>query len=99
MKQFDAAIAAFEAGLAVDPTNDTLKDGLREATKAKTTSAAGKSSGGSSGRAGGAAGAGGFATNPFGPDMFARLAGNPRFVPYLEDPAFKAKLQALQVRV
>lgn len=34
--------------------------------------------------------------NAFGPDMMARLAAEPKFVPYLADPVFVAKLQNLQ---
>lgn len=34
--------------------------------------------------------------NAFGPDMMARLAAEPKFVPYLADPSFVAKLQNLQ---
>lgn len=34
--------------------------------------------------------------NAFGPDMMARLAAEPKFVPYLADPSFVAKLHSLQ---
>lgn len=34
--------------------------------------------------------------NAFGSDMMARLAAEPKFVPYLADPSFVAKLKLLQ---
>lgn len=34
--------------------------------------------------------------NAFGSDMMARLAAEPKFVPYLADPSFVAKLKMLQ---
>ena len=34
--------------------------------------------------------------NPFGPTMMTKLAANPRFLPYLADDKFRAKLEALQ---
>lgn len=34
--------------------------------------------------------------NAFGPDMFGKIATNPRLSPYLSDPDFVAKLQAIQ---
>lgn len=34
--------------------------------------------------------------NAFGPDMMARLAAEPKFVPYLADPSFVTKLKMLQ---
>lgn len=74
---YDEAVQAYEAGLAVDPSNGALKDGLKEAKDAEE-------------RAGASAG------DPFGPSMFARLAQNPRFIPYLADETFRAKLSALQ---
>lgn len=34
--------------------------------------------------------------NAFGSDMMARLAAEPKFVPYLADPSFVTKLKLLQ---
>lgn len=34
--------------------------------------------------------------NAFGPDMMDKLAAEPKFVPYLADPAFVTKLKGLQ---
>lgn len=34
--------------------------------------------------------------NAFGADMMARLSAEPKFVPYLADPSFVAKLKMLQ---
>lgn len=34
--------------------------------------------------------------NAFGSDMMAKLAAEPKFVPYLADPAFVTKLKMLQ---
>lgn len=34
--------------------------------------------------------------NAFGPNMMARLAAEPKFVPYLADPSFVAKINMLQ---
>lgn len=36
------------------------------------------------------------ASNPFGPNLVARLAMNPKFRGYMEDPSYMAKLQMLQ---
>jgi stress-induced-phosphoprotein 1 len=33
--------------------------------------------------------------DPFGPGMFERIAANPKFAPYLADPAFTAKLRRI----
>lgn len=34
--------------------------------------------------------------NAFGPNMMAKLAAEPKFLPYLADPAFVAKLNMIQ---
>jgi len=82
---YAAAAGAYEAGLAVEPGSAALAEGLAEARAAA----------GRAGRRGGGGGGGPPGGNPFGPDMMARLARNPRFLPYLADDAFRAKLEKL----
>lgn len=75
LRRYDDAIAAYEAGLAVDPEDAGLKNGLAEVSRVKQSANAG-------------AGAGGGMGGLFGPQMLAKLAGHPKFGPKLGDPAF-----------
>jgi len=86
MEMYDEAVQAFEEGLAVDPSNAALTDGMREAKEAELKAGMRAGPGSSPFGAGG---------DPFGSDMLARIARNPRFAPYLADEAFKAKLSAI----
>ena len=74
--RLEDAEAAFDAGLAVDPSNAALKDGLAEVQAAQRRAAPAS------------AGAGFPGGNPFGGNIIGRLAANPKFVPYLADPSF-----------
>lgn len=82
--QYDEAIATYDEGLKQDPNNDSLKSGKEEVQKAKNAPPGG-----------GMGGMGGM-QNPFGPDMFAKLALHPKYREYLNDPSFKEKLSKLQ---
>jgi stress-induced-phosphoprotein 1 len=81
--KYDEAIATYDEGLKQDPNNESLKSGKEEVTKAKNAPA------------GGMGGMGGM-QNPFGPDMFNKLALHPKYREYLNDPDFKEKLNKLQ---
>ena len=82
---YEEAAIAYSRGLQADPGSAALKEGLEEAKAAERREAS---------RGGG--GLGGGLGALFGPDLVSRLAANPKFAPYLADPAFVAKLQALQ---
>eukprot|EP01138_Halocafeteria_seosinensis_P014815 gb/GECG01015123.1/.p1 GENE.gb/GECG01015123.1/~~gb/GECG01015123.1/.p1 ORF type:complete len:579 (+),score=129.83 gb/GECG01015123.1/:1-1737(+) len=81
--RYDEAITTYDEGLKQDPNNDSLKSGKEEVLKAKNAPA------------GGMGGMGGM-QNPFGPDMFNKLALHPKYREYLNDPDFKEKLTKLQ---
>jgi stress-induced-phosphoprotein 1 len=85
LKRYDDAIAVYQDGLAIAPSDEGLKNALQEVQKAKESTNA---------NAGGASG------NPlgglFGPQMLTKLAGHPKFGPKLGDPAFRMKLQLFQ---
>ena len=96
LSRFDEAVAAYEKGMAVDPS-DALKAGLAEAADAGAAAAAraaAREARASSGFPGGFPGFPG--AGPFGPDMFTKLATQPKFVGYLADASFRAQLSALQ---
>ena len=107
--KYDAAVDAYEAGLKVEAGSEALTSGLGEA-QAAAQSAAGRraaaaaraASGGAPGNFPGAfpggfpGGMGGMGQGPFGPGLTAKLAANPKFIPYLADPAFLAKVKALE---
>lgn len=61
LKDFDESISAYEAGLAIAPTDSGLKSGLAEVQKLKETSRSRP--------------AGGGLGNLFGPQVIAKLAG------------------------
>ncbi|KAG5188523.1 hypothetical protein JKP88DRAFT_197773 [Tribonema minus] len=84
LRRYDDAIAAYEAGAAVAPADDGIKRGLAEVQKAKASAAQPPR------------GMGGGMGNLFGENIFARLAGNPKFAPYLADPVFVKRIQDLQ---
>jgi stress-induced-phosphoprotein 1 len=87
MRKYNDAIAAYEEGLKIAPTDQGLKDGLAEVQRAKE-------GGGFGG--GGAGGARDPMGGLFGPQMLAKLVGHPKFGPKLADPTFMAKLQMAQ---
>jgi stress-induced-phosphoprotein 1 len=84
LRKYDDAIAAYNEGLAIAPTDEGLKGGLQEVQKAKDAAASAPSGGGGNG--------GGL----FGPQMLAKLAGHPKFGPKLGDPTFMMKLNMFQ---
>jgi len=84
MRDYAAAAAVYQDGLAVAPDDASLKSALAEVQKLK---AASETSGGFGGGGGGGL---------FGPQMLAKLAGHPKFGPKLADPSFMAKLQMMQ---
>eukprot|EP00903_Cladosiphon_okamuranus_P012279 g11516.t1 len=89
LKRYDEAAEAYEEGLKTSPGDAALGRGLDDVLKAQAASKA---------PAGGMGGMGGGnpLANAFGPDMMARLAAEPKFVPYLADPSFVTKLKMLQ---
>jgi len=85
--RFDDAIAILNEGLTVDPSAQSLKDALAEVQSAK--SAAFSAPGGGLGGKG----------SPFGqiftPDIWAKLAMDPKLKPYLDEPDYCAKITQL----
>ena len=94
LNRLEDAAAAFKDGLAVE-ASPSLTEGLAEVEAAQAARAR---------RAAAGAGAGGFpggfpgfsGMSLLGPDFMARVAGNPKFAPYLQDKAFVAKLMEVQ---
>lgn len=85
LRDYDAAVKAYEDGLKVEPSSDVMKEGLEDAKQAQARARSRPAGGAARSRAG----------DPFGPDMVARIAANPRFAPYLADEAFVAKLRKI----
>lgn len=81
LKNYDAAIEAYEAGLKVAPTDAGLKSGLAEVQKAKDAEA-GPSDGG----------LGGLFSNP---QFLMKLFTHPKFGPKMKDPVFMNKLRSI----
>lgn len=82
LRRYDDAVAAYQSGLTIAPTDDGLKSGLADAEKARESSQS----------AGNGGGMGGL----FGPQMLSKLAGHPKFGPKLMDPQFMMKLKMVQ---
>ncbi|KAF5393583.1 hypothetical protein D9757_000397 [Collybiopsis confluens] len=80
-KSYDEAIAAYEAGLKIEDSAP-LKKGLQEVKEAKASE--------------GARDANPFASMFSDPNLFAKLAANPRTSKHLSDPAFAQKIQMMQ---
>ncbi|KAI0356674.1 hypothetical protein OH77DRAFT_224639 [Trametes cingulata] len=84
MRRYDEAIQAYETGLKIEDS-PALRKGLKEVVDAKQADERGDGAE--------AIGLG----KLFGdPEMFAKLAANPRTAKHLADPAFVQKLQAFQ---
>ncbi|KAI0637715.1 putative stress-induced protein STI1 [Trametes polyzona] len=83
-RRYDEAIQAYETGLKIEDS-PALRKGLKEVVDAKQADERGE-------------GAEAFSLGKlFGsPDLFAKLAANPRTAKHLADPAFVQKLQAFQ---
>eukprot|EP00904_Undaria_pinnatifida_P000933 jgi/Undpi1/10840/HiC_scaffold_3.g01367.m2 len=92
LKRYEEAAEAYEEGLKTSPGDQALGRGLEDVLKAQAASRA--PPGGMGGMGG--MGANNPLANAFGSDMMARLAAEPKFVPYLADPAFVTKLKMLQ---
>jgi stress-induced-phosphoprotein 1 len=85
----EGATKAYEEGLKIEPTNSLLKKGLEDVeryldfidfTKIRAMDDSPLSS----------------IANMFGPDMWAKLAGNPKLSPYLAQPDVVSMLQECQ---
>lgn len=84
LKRYNDSIAAYNDGLAKFPTDPGLTKGLQDVTREKD---APPMAGGAGGPPGGGL---------FSPAMLAQMAMDPRFKPYLEDPAIMTKIQMVQ---
>lgn len=81
---FKEAVQAYEKGLEIDPNNEPLKSGLADATASLEAKSRGPS-----------------ASSPFanmfqGPEVWAKLAGDPSTRAYLQQPDFVKMMQDLQ---
>jgi stress-induced-phosphoprotein 1 len=83
MGQFDAAIAAYEKGLAVEPGLAMLTNGLEDAKREASKGAGG-------------AGAGGIGAVFGAPDVLQKIMSNPQTMGFLSDPTYVQKIQELQ---
>ena len=84
LKQYDEAIATFEAGLKIAPGSALLTGPMKEAQTAQKNAAAAASAGGKTQM-----------PNVFGPDMWAKLQSNPQTAEWLQDPAYVNGLNAI----
>jgi stress-induced-phosphoprotein 1 len=84
LKRYDEAVAAYDEGLKVEPGNAACANGAADAKRDQAQA-----------QAQAQAAFNPFA-NAFGPDMFAKIATNPRLSPMLSDPEFVQKLQEIQ---
>ncbi|CAI5730856.1 unnamed protein product [Hyaloperonospora brassicae] len=88
LRRYDEAVAAYQEGLKLDKDNAACRSGLDEVEKAQAQAQAAD------------AAARGQSFNPlanaFGPDLFGKMATNPRLSPLLSDAAFVQTLQAIQ---
>ncbi|CAI5700748.1 unnamed protein product [Peronospora effusa] len=80
LKRYDEATAAYNDGLKLDASNAACLSGIKEVEKAQMASAQTFNP----------------LANAFGPDMFGKIATNPRLSPFLGDPAFVRVLQEIQ---
>ncbi|GMF44857.1 unnamed protein product [Phytophthora fragariaefolia] len=80
LRRYDEAAAAYSEGLKVDASNAACLSGLEEVKKAEAAAAQSFNP----------------LANAFGPDMFGKIATNPRLAPLLGDPAFVKVLQEIQ---
>jgi len=83
LKRYNDSIAAYNEGLEKFPNDAGLKKGLGDVQREKDAPP--------SGMGGGPPGGG-----LFSPQMLAQMAMDPRFKPYLEDPAVMSKIQMIQ---
>ena len=84
LKQYDEAIATFEAGLKIAPGSALLTGPMKEAQTAQKNAAAAASAGGKTQM-----------PNVFGPDMWVKLQSNPQTAEWLQDPAYVSGLNAI----
>lgn len=91
-KDFKSAIDAYKKGLEIEPDNDTCLKGVVDCGGGPRPSS-GRSSMQAMG--GGAGGENPFA-KIFGPDVFAKIAMNPKLAPYLEEPDYVNMIKAMQ---
>ncbi|KAG1695136.1 hypothetical protein DVH05_028653 [Phytophthora capsici] len=80
LKRYDEATSAYQDGLKVDASNAACLSGIEEVKRAQAASAQAFNP----------------LANAFGPDMFGKIATNPRLSPMLSDPAFVKVLQEIQ---
>jgi stress-induced-phosphoprotein 1 len=82
LKRYEDATAAYNDGLKVEPGNAGLKSGLKEVESAMAGPGAG--------------GMGDAMASAFGPDMWGKIAADPKLAPYLADASFVETLKAIQ---
>lgn len=78
--RLDDAIAAYDAGLAIDGSNAQLLEGKQQCKDAMSAPNPGMGGLGSM----------------FGPEIWNKISGNPTLSPFLADPAFVANVKSLQ---
>ncbi|KAL9183613.1 hypothetical protein ACHAXT_004469 [Thalassiosira profunda] len=91
LKRYNDSIAAYEEGIQKFPDDAALKKGLEQVQRDKDGPPPGARGGG--GMFGGMPGMGG---NPFGDNLVAKMALNPKTRGYLNDKEFMAKIAKLQ---
>ncbi|KAJ3237723.1 Hsp90 cochaperone [Chytriomyces hyalinus] len=83
LEEYKEAVEAYQAGLAIEPSNALLKKGLEEAEALMSDPTA---------DADGANGLG----KMFGGDVFAKIAANPKLSPFLAQPDYVQKIAEIQ---
>lgn len=84
LKKYDEAMAVYEKGLQVAPSDAGLLSGKAEVSKAKAAASMPPPP------------AGGGMGGLFTPQMMSKLAGNPKWAARMQDPQFKAKIAMAQ---
>ncbi|CAM9091766.1 unnamed protein product [Ascophyllum nodosum] len=95
LKRYNEAVLTYEEGLNSSPGDVALGRGLEDVRRAQQASNKAPAGESSTGGMGGMGGNNPFA-NAFGPNMMAKLATEPKFLPHLADPAFVEKLNMIQ---
>ncbi|KAI9918788.1 hypothetical protein PsorP6_011333 [Peronosclerospora sorghi] len=80
LKRYDEAKDAYNEGLKLDAANAACLSGMEEVKKAQAAASQPFNP----------------LANAFGPNMFGKIATNPRISPFLSDPSFVQKLQEIQ---
>ncbi|KAJ2798412.1 Hsp90 cochaperone, partial [Coemansia helicoidea] len=86
LRRYEDALATYEAGLKHEPSNALLKKGLADTEAALSSRPSDADLGGFANKM----------SEAFQGNVLGKLAANPKTAPFVADPAFVAKVQAIQ---